>query len=107
MEEMKAIYVIEFNGKRAICVNTDYTKKFSLNTSEMNFIQYLIPLQLQKGLNEWMILRLDDVSKQLNIPRITVNNWFKKLKDTNILIQERFRSNLWKINSNIIEVTIK
>ncbi|KGM93632.1 hypothetical protein ADU90_06040 (plasmid) [Clostridium botulinum] len=104
---MKAIYVIEFNGKRAICVNTDYTKKFSLNTSEMNFIQYLIPLQLQKGLNEWMILRLDDVSKQLNIPRITVNNWFKKLKDTNILIQERFRSNLWKINSNIIEVTIK
>ncbi|MCD3223980.1 hypothetical protein [Clostridium botulinum] len=104
MEEMKAIYVIEFNGKRAICVNTDYTKKFSLNTSEMNFIQYLVPLQLQKGLDEWLILKLDDISLQLNTPKATISGWLKKLREANILVQESFRSTLWKVNPQMIDI---
>ncbi len=98
----KGIYILQVEDKSIGFLNMDFAKKFDLKPNEIDFIKNLIPVAVNKGIDNWMILRLDDVAEQFNIPKPTVSRYFQKLKQTNILVQEDFRSPLWKFNPNIV-----
>ncbi|QPW62000.1 helix-turn-helix domain-containing protein [Clostridium botulinum] len=103
----KGIYILQIEDECIGFLNMDFIKNFDLKPNEVEFVKNLIPLQIDKGIDDWMILRLDDIAEQFNIPKPTVSRYMQKLKQTNILVQEDFRSPLWKFNPNIVHYEIR
>src|SRR3712207_2752232 len=97
----KGICILQIGEQSVGFLNMDFAKRFRFKPSEIEFIEKLIPLQISKGFDDWMILKIDDMSEQFDIPRPTLARYMQKLKQSNILIQEDFRSPLWKFNPNL------
>ncbi|KOC56983.1 hypothetical protein ADU90_06060 (plasmid) [Clostridium botulinum] len=98
----KGIYIIQIQDRFIGFLNLDFAKKLQLNPSEMNFIKKIIPLQMVKGLDEWIIIKLDNIAEEFDIPKTTVSRLLQSLKNKNVLVQEDFRSVLWKMNAKMI-----
>ncbi|KOC56899.1 hypothetical protein IRP63_13950 (plasmid) [Clostridium botulinum] len=99
---IKAIYILRTNKRITSFLNISFINDFKLKPPETVFIEKLISLQIAKGFDDWMILKVDDMSEQFDIPRPTLARYMQKLKQSNILIQEDFRSPLFKLNPNMI-----
>ncbi|ABS39344.1 MULTISPECIES: hypothetical protein [Clostridium] len=103
---MKGIYVIEFSkDKKSVLLDAGWLNEHDINKSEAGFLNYIIPQQYPNSvLGGWMVLKLDNIMEYFNTSKATVSKWLKKLEKENILIHEDFRSPLWKINKDVIEV---
>ncbi|MCD3240830.1 hypothetical protein G8T75_12770 [Clostridium botulinum D/C] len=101
----KGIYIVEFSEtKKSILVDAEFVAKYELNNSEVGFINYVIPKHYPRSLNDWIIIKFDEVSEDLGVTKGTISKWLKKLEQKNILIHEDFRSTLWRFNDNVISV---
>ncbi|MCD3254358.1 helix-turn-helix domain-containing protein [Clostridium botulinum] len=99
---IKGIYVKKFEDENVIFFNADFIKQYSLKPNEIEFLQYFVPMQVSKGNDEWVILKIEETAEKLNIARPSLSRYLKKMEEQNILIHEDFRSTLWKINPSIL-----
>ncbi|KGM93628.1 hypothetical protein ADU90_06035 (plasmid) [Clostridium botulinum] len=95
------IYIKNFDNEYRVFFSSNFIKRYKLKPNLIDFLEFFIPIQLQKGIDEWVILKLERTAEKLNIPRPSLSRYLKQLEDANLLIHEDFRSTLWKINLNI------
>jgi hypothetical protein len=91
------------NNEANIYISLDLIEKVGLNTSEANFLKFMINQQIKRG-DDWIITSYDDIAQQLDVKKVTVQRWFAKFSDANILIQEGNRRPLWKVNPVLLQV---
>ncbi|KGM93631.1 hypothetical protein Z955_14620 [Clostridium botulinum C/D str. DC5] len=102
MYKRQGIYIVELNNvKKSILIDAKFILSYKLNSSEVGFIYYIVFKYYTSNLNDWIIIKFDEVSEDLGVTKGTISKWLKKLEQKNILIHEDFRSTLWKFNNNI------
>jgi hypothetical protein len=93
----------DYTNGTNIYISLDLIERVGLNTSEANFLKYMINRQLQRG-DDWIITSYDDIAAELNVKKVTVQRWFAKFSEANILIQEGNRRPLWKVNPILLQI---
>ena len=103
----KVLNVIKNDKEITINVDISFIIKNDISRTELEFLEYFIKKQIDVGLDEWVIVRAEDVMQDLDTKRTTALRWFRHLRDINIIVQENYRTPLWKLNFNMVEVSFK